>query len=337
MNWLNPIAFWGLTALAIPIFIHLWSKNKTKEMAFGSIRFLKESSTLQSKKIQLSELPLLLIRLLILILIVLLMAKWVSYHKLEKQDALLLGTNIKVPEAYSGKEIPIFRTTGFKENPNHWLLLSELSQQNPEIDSLIYINDFKNTDFTGAIPKLNFHLEVISSNQKQTTDENWSLDTLLIHFNELPPSIQKKFNKALKTSHLYTKKKVNFKPVDLESAQLIFTDSPKNQNVNQIVLSDTISVDYAVYKNHKRSILYLNENWLKNPLNEDLFLSITTEFIAQIAEPNYLYSSFDSVYSRKSETVEEVQKAKAFDIELLWGIVLLMILERYFSFRKKYA
>jgi len=337
LNWLNPIALWGLTALAIPILIHLWSKNKTKEIAFGSIRFLRESSTLQSNKIQFSEIPLLLVRLMILILVVVLMAKWVNYQELEKQKALLLGEGINTPEAYANEERLVFNTSEFRNKFNHWYFLEKISQQNPEIDSLIYINDFKGTDFTGAIPKLKFHLELIPSSQFQLSQEKLSLDTLLIHFDELPQFIQEMFDKVLKTNHLYTKAKVNFKSATKHEAQLIFAASPQKLEAHQIVLTDTLSGGYQVYKKHNSSLLYLNENWLQNPLNEDLFLSIVTEFIAQIVEPNYQYSSFESLYNRKSEGKEEVRKALTFDSELLWMIVLFIILERYLSYRKKHA
>jgi hypothetical protein len=337
VNWLNPIALWGLTALAVPILIHFWSKNKTKEIAFGSIRFLRESSTLQSKKIQLSEIPLLLVRLMILLFVVLLMANWVNYQEIEKQKALLLGDDFKVPEAYSNDETPIFRTSKFGNISNHWHLLEEFSVQHPEIDSLIYINDFKDTDFVGAIPKLNFHLELISANQKQNPQEIWSSDTLLIHFFELSKNVQDKFNKVLKANQLYTKEKVVFKEVNRDEAQLVFTTSPQKLDTNQIVVSDTLSSNYQIQKKYKSSLLYLNENWLNNPLNEDIFLLIVSEFIAQVVEPNYQYSSYKMLYTQESERVDEVKEAKTFDEELLWLIVLLILLERYFSYRKKHA
>ncbi|WMN10978.1 BatA domain-containing protein [Marivirga salinae] len=337
MNWLNPIALWGLTALVIPILIHLWSKNKTKEIAFGSIRFLRESSTLQSKKIQLSEIPLLLVRLIILVLVVMLMARWVNYQEVEKQKALLLGEDVKVPEAYANDEITVFRASAFGENSNHWYLLEELAVEHPEIDSLIYINDFRDTDFVGAIPKLNFQSELISANQKQNSQGKRNLDTLLIHFAELSETVQGKFVKVLKANQLYTNGKVNFKEAKRSEAQLIFTLSPQKLETNQIVVSDSISSNYQIQKKYQSSLLYLNESWLNNPLNEDMFLLIVSEYIAQVVEPNYQYSSFDMLYTKKSEGVEEVKEAKTFDEELLWLIVLLILLERYFSFRKKHV
>ncbi len=337
MNWLNSIALWGLTALAVPILIHLWSKNKTKEIAFGSIRFLRESSTLQSKKIQLSEFPLLLVRLMILLLVVLLMAKWIYYQEAEKQKAVLLGEDIKVPEAYSYDKIPVFRTSELEQHSNHWYLLDELSGQLPDIDSLIYINDFKDTDFVGAIPKLNVHLELISANQKQNPQEIWSSDTLLIHFDMLSKTLQRKFDKVLKANQLYTNEKVVFKEVNREEAQLVFTTSPQKLETNQIVVSDSVSINYQIQKKFKSSLLYLNETWLIEPLNEDMFVLIVSEFIAEVVEPNYQYSSYEMLYTQKSEGVEEVKEAKTFDEELLWLIMLLILLERYFSYRKKHA
>ena len=76
---------------------------------------------------------------------------------------------------------------------------------------------------------------------------------------------------------------------------------------------------------------------MQNPLHEDLFLSVVTEFLAQIVEPNYQYSSFESIYARKSKGQEQIKEAQSFDEELLWLIVFLIMLERYFSYRKKYA
>jgi hypothetical protein len=338
MNWLNPIALWGLTALAIPIIIHLWSKNKTKEIAFGSIRFLKESSTLQSKRIQFSELPLLLLRLLILVLLVMLLAKWFTVVEVESEKALLLGEGIEVPKTYEKEEIRVLNTASFGNGSNQWYLLEKLSQQYPEIDSLIYINEFKDVDFTGAIPKLNFHLELISAGKSINNNQEYKmLDTLLIHFDGLPELIEKKFNKVLKANYLYTNEKVNFIKSEKQEAHLIFTNAKQNQDANQIILTDSISSDYELERKHTYSILYLNEKWLNNQLNEDIFLSIVTEFIAQIVQPNYQYSSFEALYTRTHEKTDSIEKAQTFDEVLLWLIVFFIILERFFSYTKRHA
>ena len=338
MNWLNPIALWGLSALAVPILIHLWSKDKTKEIAFGSIRFLKESSTLQSKRIQFSELPLLLLRLLILFLVVMLLAQWVNFQETEKEKALLLGEGVNVPKTYSNEEINLLKISEFGEKSNHWHLLESISQQHPEIDSLIYINEFKDTDFVGAIPKLNFHLELISAANSRHIEEDFtSLDTLLIHFEKLPELMEQKLDKVLKANHLYTFEKLNFIQSEKQEAQLILSISMQKREVNQIVLTDSISSDYEVERKQSYSTLYLKEKWLNNPLNEDMFLAVVTEFIANIMEPQYQYTSFEALYARTDENIEEIHKAQTFDEELLGLIVILILLERFFSYRKKHA
>lgn len=341
LNWLNPIALWGLAALAIPILIHLWSKNKTKEIPFGSIRFLKESSTLQSKKIQISELPILFLRLLILALVVALMANFITQQKVESHKAVLLGKGIELPKAYTDQEIPIFHSSDFENDvtSNRYDLLQELATKYPEVDSMIYIDDFSDTDFIGAIPRLSFHLELIPTGQLQAqiSSEKLSLDTLLIHFDSLPQMARKKIDKVLKANSLYTQGKVNFKDSTRQEAQLIISNSTQKLEVNQIVLSDTLSSNYQLHQKHTYRILYLNGSWMDDPLNEDQFLLVLSEFIAQLVEPNYQYSSFAQLYTRYSEESKTVYQSKNYAQELLWLIMALLMTERYFSYRKRYA
>lgn len=71
MSLLNPIWFWALGALAIPVTIHLLSRKEGKTIRMGSIRFLTETSTSKFSSIRLNEVALLAIRsLLVLVLVV---------------------------------------------------------------------------------------------------------------------------------------------------------------------------------------------------------------------------------------------------------------------------
>jgi len=341
MNWLNPIAIWGLTALVIPILIHLWSKNKTREIAFGSIQFLTESSTRQSKRIQLSEIPLLLLRLLILICTVLLLAKWLNYETVEKQHAVLLGEGLKVPQAYSNEQTAVFQTTEYEKlsKVNHWYLLEEFGIDHPEIDSLIYINEFDETDFVGAIPKLNFHLKLKSSNQSQTQNsrEIKHLDTLLIHFDQLNSKQINNLDKVLKANELYVNTKAKFKLAEKDVAKLIISNSVQKSAVNQIVFTDTISSDYLLQGKHNYSLLYISNRMFESALQEDQFLMLVSEYMAKIIESSYQYASFEAVYSRNPKREEVVKKASSFSNELLWIIAFLIFVERYLSYRKQHA
>jgi len=74
-SFLNPTFLWALLAIALPILIHLFSRQRVKKIEFSSLIFLKslEKSTLRAIKIK--NLLLLLIRSLIIFFVVLAFAR----------------------------------------------------------------------------------------------------------------------------------------------------------------------------------------------------------------------------------------------------------------------
>jgi hypothetical protein len=70
-----PFFLVGLAALAVPVVIHLWSKNAQKSIDFGSIRFLRETETKTMRSLLPRQWLLLLLRIVLLVLIVLLLAE----------------------------------------------------------------------------------------------------------------------------------------------------------------------------------------------------------------------------------------------------------------------
>lgn len=66
MRWQNPWAWLGLLTLALPILIHLFSRRRARVEPFPSLRFLDVSRLLPTRRTQISDLPLLLIRLAVL-------------------------------------------------------------------------------------------------------------------------------------------------------------------------------------------------------------------------------------------------------------------------------
>ncbi|MEQ9404289.1 MAG: BatA domain-containing protein [Cyclobacteriaceae bacterium] len=74
MSFSAPYFLIGFLALSVPIIIHLWSKNTKKSIAFGSVRFLKETETRTMRSIMPSQWLLLFSRLFLLSLLVLLLA-----------------------------------------------------------------------------------------------------------------------------------------------------------------------------------------------------------------------------------------------------------------------
>src|SRR5690554_7181179 len=71
----SAVWLWLGLGMLIPIFIHLWNKKEKKPRLLGTFRFLPEESRAAASRIELHEIPLLLIRIGIVILVMLLLAE----------------------------------------------------------------------------------------------------------------------------------------------------------------------------------------------------------------------------------------------------------------------
>jgi hypothetical protein len=68
--WLQPQAWWGLAALAIPVAIHLLARHKSRRLPFPSLRFLQTTRLAALRRRVISDWPLLMVRSLLLAVIV---------------------------------------------------------------------------------------------------------------------------------------------------------------------------------------------------------------------------------------------------------------------------
>ncbi|QQL49816.1 BatA domain-containing protein [Mucilaginibacter ginkgonis] len=75
MQFLNPIWFSALAALAIPLVIHLWNIKPGRVLKVGSISLISEASRKSSRSFKLTDIPLLMLRCLLLALIAFLLAQ----------------------------------------------------------------------------------------------------------------------------------------------------------------------------------------------------------------------------------------------------------------------
>ncbi|MEO9966427.1 MAG: BatA domain-containing protein [Reichenbachiella sp.] len=75
MSFTYPIFLWGLTALAIPIIIHLFNFRKAKRVSFSNVRFLENIKKQNSSNLRLRHLLILLTRLLFIFFLVLVFAQ----------------------------------------------------------------------------------------------------------------------------------------------------------------------------------------------------------------------------------------------------------------------
>lgn len=168
MSFLQPTYLWGLFSILIPFAIHLWNKGDVKIIKIGSVRYLHEQETKQTRQVKLNELLLLFLRTLLLALLVFAMAApvWESTNKnvpltylvepsLLKKGQLdaFLNEAPEVPVRLFSKGFPrIGDENSPKEVPNYWQLAQEL--QNLESDSIVVLSKARITGIQGMRPTI---------------------------------------------------------------------------------------------------------------------------------------------------------------------------------------
>ncbi|WMN06776.1 BatA domain-containing protein [Marivirga arenosa] len=340
MSLTNSIAFYGLLALIIPIVIHLWSKNKTKLISLGSIQFLKESSTQRSNKIAFSEKLLFLLRALILVMVVFLMSNLFFKQETEKKTVVLIGEDIDLPNAYISDKYHKMEAIEFKTYSlaNKWFLLSELANKRNDIDSVIYIDNLPKNGFVGAIPKLPFDLKIINKGENnQLKSLVKSTDTIRYNLEIEDKLVNNKIENVLQANQNYTSNQLVFQPNKQLNSELILSDELGDLNVNQLVINNSVSSDYTLERYPNYQALLINKTWFLNPLNEDFIVLLISEFIADIAQPEYYYSSLNQLYNRQNEGKLKAIINQDYDEWIMISILLLILSERFISYRKHHG
>jgi hypothetical protein len=72
---LNPLAWWGLAAVSVPIIIHLINRLRYKKVQWAAMEFLLQAMQRHKRKLILEQLLLLLLRCLLILLVVLLIVR----------------------------------------------------------------------------------------------------------------------------------------------------------------------------------------------------------------------------------------------------------------------
>lgn len=186
MSLVNPIWLWGLSALAIPVAIHLLSRKEGPVIRVGSIRFLTETSTSKFSSIRLNEVILLAIRSLLIVCLVLFLAglvwpsdfsqhskKWVVVEPgLEQNENLKSVVDSLKKEGYESRIL----ANGFPLtsndttlNPDYYKLSEELAKE--QADAIVFA---RNTlaNFKGKRAELPAHINWIAWPQTGSADQN---------------------------------------------------------------------------------------------------------------------------------------------------------------------
>ncbi len=101
LQLLQPIWLYAIAGVIVPVLIHLWNIRPGKVLQVGSIALLKEEGKQQSRRLQLTDLLLLLLRCLMIILLALLLAKPVWRQRpAVKEKGWVLVEKDRAPETY---------------------------------------------------------------------------------------------------------------------------------------------------------------------------------------------------------------------------------------------
>ena len=112
MTWLNPAAFVGLLALAIPILVHLFGRRVAKRQRFPSLRLLLDSRPTARTRTRPSDLLLLVLRCAVLAAAVMALAqpRWLSRDRTRDASVptrlILVDTSASMRRLTIGGSIP---------------------------------------------------------------------------------------------------------------------------------------------------------------------------------------------------------------------------------------
>jgi hypothetical protein len=343
MSFAHPIWLWGIAALLIPLIIHLWSRQKTRILPFGSLRFLQESSSSQSRSIQLTDVGLMLLRILLFLLLVLFIAQINWNSEIENEKWLVLGEDIATPNAYLDEGYKIHKINDLKTTSEYltqWHFLQELSQNYPEIDSLVWIDHFENSDFWGAIPLLSFDFELINKGGNEIKQDSFSIpvDFIFYSFDGIEEQKQDVFYKIIKANEVYLNSDIVFKEKSNSTSLIVFSNEQKDKVPLQFVIEKSNIKTWRAVENWPYKTIYISDIYIADKRLYDELLLLISEQIAQYLIPEWSYNDWQQVTRIQREKLDKAlisQTAESNNEGLFWIIIALFLLERFWVYQKR--
>lgn len=188
MQFLNPIWFFALAALSIPVVIHLWNVRPGKTLKVGSISLLTEASKSTRRSFKLLDILLLILRCLLLALLAMLLASpvWQKVTSGQKAKGWLLIPKENFRETYqkfkpvidslnrAGYEFHYFNR-GFAKNDlnklltdttikdtaakaNYWTMVGALDNKVSSATPVYIFTPNRTNHFTGSKPAVDLNL-----------------------------------------------------------------------------------------------------------------------------------------------------------------------------------
>ncbi|MDN3584820.1 BatA domain-containing protein [Mucilaginibacter flavus] len=188
MQFLNSIWLFAITAISIPVIIHLWNIKPGKTLKVGSIALITEAAQKSSRSFKLNDVLLFLVRCILLIVVALLLAVPIyrKYQSLSTVKGWVIIPKESLKETYnkfkpvidslskSGYEFHFFEGKFSKfdlnkalndtakdrraEVKNYWNLLSILNKQLPETMPVYLFTPNQSRYFSGSKPSVSLNL-----------------------------------------------------------------------------------------------------------------------------------------------------------------------------------
>jgi hypothetical protein len=370
MTVLNPIWFWGLVGLAIPVGIHLLSRKEGKTIRLGSIRFLTETSTSKFSSIRLNEVVLLAVRSLLIGLIVLFLAglfvsssndknsvKWVLVEEeLENNPRVLNLLDSLQKNGYEIRRLtesfPLLQKNDTAtQKPDYYKLSEELFLKNNVHAIVLTSNSL--TNFKGkriSLPEnitwLSFP-DVSEASAAETFTQKDSLKISVIYDKEF------RYDKNILLAALYAIKSSAPKKLIISEAEADFVKSGDTDWVIWLSEKEPVVVKKIIrFKNQFTRDLLVQENKANWILTKRLDKQIAVEqhLPIQLIQLLFDYEIKEQINKSDNRTIADklawrnnseahnrrtVEAGQSADEILILIIALLFIAERIFAFYRR--
>lgn len=153
----TPMWPWLSLAVVIPVLVHLWNKRSGRPRLLGTFRFLPEESFASAKRIELHEIPLMLVRMLIVLLLTLLLAGLFMKDEVDGVEQIIISETLNgesEPEHMEGGTSLISVSSAEIKQKGWWNIIEQIEyRKHPE--RVTIKGDLSEAHFRGNRPVSN--------------------------------------------------------------------------------------------------------------------------------------------------------------------------------------
>jgi hypothetical protein len=314
-------------------------------MPFGSIRFLTESTSSKSKRIRFKEFWLFFVRICFLSALVMFLAGLFFKYEKSSENWLIVGNGVDIPKDFMASNYQKFSLGSLTNNAqinDGWSFLNKIALSNPQIDSIVWVDEFEDIKFLGAIPDLPFHISIVD---KSTINDRGQVlaevDTLHYWIEGINKKDSILIARFLKTIENYVAKPIALIKSE-EDAPIGFSlgGHTKGGYGIEFVVSDSLPNAFETNYVGDEKVIILSKDFLRDERKHQELLIIIAENLDQYVRPSFemnLSMMDEGFVNYKLSSTNPVAKWPFSDELLIVIILLLLLIERYMVYHKNTA